>query len=348
MFADAVYLNLIISALFILLIYALDLEEKEPPYFISIVYVVSIFATFLFGKLKFGLFVSPDSQFDPLFESFVVAALAEESLKISIFMLLVWKNRNFNEEMDGIIYAMIIAAGFAVMENINYTLNYTYESFRYALDTERPAVFYRSLFTIITIRSVPGHLMFATVMGYFLGKAKFGKNNTRLFICIGFVAAVILHGFWNFISFSGSHYFYLYVSFLLFLCIFTIIKMLRETRYGIIHSNLRKKIEKSIRLAKNSGSPDVVRSLKQIKIRIKYLGNIEGDEQDKLITWIHKRFPSPITDFVEDGPNGISERLRDIAITLIQLKKRFDMKFMCLFYLKVFSPSMILIMILIF
>lgn len=54
--------------------------------------------------------------------SFIGAAAIEEGLKFLAVRWGVYKNRHFDEVMDGITYAIIASLGFAVFENILYVL----------------------------------------------------------------------------------------------------------------------------------------------------------------------------------------------------------------------------------
>src|SRR5207245_3849116 len=50
--------------------------------------------------------------------SLFVAGPVEESCKIIAVTLLIWFQSNFDEPMDGIVYAAAAAAGFALVENL--------------------------------------------------------------------------------------------------------------------------------------------------------------------------------------------------------------------------------------
>lgn len=109
--------------------------------------------------------------------SFGALALFEELVKFALLRALVFPSKLFNEPFDGIVYAVLIAMGFATWENIAY-------ADRFGLQT----VLLRSL------TAVPAHLVFAIVQGYYAGLAKFDPPNQRRLLARGLVLAIALHG----------------------------------------------------------------------------------------------------------------------------------------------------------
>jgi RsiW-degrading membrane proteinase PrsW (M82 family) len=121
------------------------------------------------------------------YKGFVVAAFTEEIFKYAIFFLLIWKNKNFNEHFDGIIYAAFISLGFAAVENIFYVV-----------DMGEGTGILRA-FT-----AVPGHALFGVAMGYYLAMAKFSKKGKNVNLAMALIIPIILHGTYDFILFSGK------------------------------------------------------------------------------------------------------------------------------------------------
>jgi RsiW-degrading membrane proteinase PrsW (M82 family) len=56
------------------------------------------------------------------YDNFVRVALVEELFKLLPVWLLVYRHRDFNEPMDGIVYLVACALGFATVENALYAL----------------------------------------------------------------------------------------------------------------------------------------------------------------------------------------------------------------------------------
>ena len=90
------------------------------------------------------------------YTAFIVAGLTEEGMKYLAFYVFFWRNKNFNEKFDGIVYAVFIALGFAAIENIFYVLIGGY-----------------GIGILRALTAVPAHALFGTMMGYHFGLARF-------------------------------------------------------------------------------------------------------------------------------------------------------------------------------
>ena len=64
--------------------------------------------------------------FKSFFDAFFVAAIPEELSKFVILYWLVWKSKYFDEYYDGIVYAIFVSLGFAMIENSMF-LNMVWE-----------------------------------------------------------------------------------------------------------------------------------------------------------------------------------------------------------------------------
>lgn len=175
--------------LFLGWIYFKDKYDKEPPlkllqYFI-LGFVVSILAIFLelyFTKLN--IFSGIVSTF---YTAFFVAAFTEEGLKSVILIPVLLRDKNFNEKLDGIIYSIFLALGFATIENIIYLA-------RENLDL------YFQLGVTRALISIPSHVMFAITMGYYISKYKFSKEDKRsIYLIYSIIIPILLHGVFDFI-----------------------------------------------------------------------------------------------------------------------------------------------------
>lgn len=114
--------------------------------------------------------------------SFGALALNEELFKFTGLLVLAFPRRFFNEPLDGIVYAVLLAMGFATLENVLY-------ADRFGL----PTVLLRA-FT-----AVPAHLAFAIVQGYFFGLAKFDPARRTRLLLRGLLLATLLHGAYDFL-----------------------------------------------------------------------------------------------------------------------------------------------------
>jgi len=121
--------------------------------------------------------------------AFVLAAMTEEALKMWVVKKFVFKDRHFDEVMDGITYTIIASLGFAMMENIFYVLDGGI-----------------GVGIIRALMSVPAHAMFSGIMGYYIGKARFMNTpwDGRALLWKGYAIAVLYHGLFNFFLLSES------------------------------------------------------------------------------------------------------------------------------------------------
>ena len=106
--------------------------------------------------------------------------MPEELSKFLIFMLLIWRDKNFDEYFDGIVYATFIGLGFACVENIEYVF-----SFGFGTGVVRALI------------SVPGHFLFGVVLGYFLSMAKFHPEKRSTYLWSGLLLAMVAHGLFD-------------------------------------------------------------------------------------------------------------------------------------------------------
>ncbi|MEY3248623.1 MAG: hypothetical protein RL742_666 [Bacteroidota bacterium] len=120
----------------------------------------------------------------PLAESlllgFVFIAANEELMKFLLLRFGLYPRAFFNEPLDGIVYAVLIAMGFATAENIAYA------------DRFGPATL---LFRTLT--ALPAHLIFAIIQGYYAGLAKFRPAQSRSLLWRGWLLATLLHGMYD-------------------------------------------------------------------------------------------------------------------------------------------------------
>lgn len=116
-----------------------------------------------------------------LLDVFIIVALSEEIVKFTMLMAYPYRRSFFNEPMDGIVYAIMVGMGFAVVENIMYAYNHGIETV-----------------IVRAFTAVPAHAIFAVFMGYFIGLSKFHPLSKWRLIGFGFFIAVLVHGIYDF------------------------------------------------------------------------------------------------------------------------------------------------------
>ena len=96
------------------------------------------------------------------------------------------KLKEFDEKIDGIIYASIIALGFA-----------SYENARYLAYLEGFELFGRAIASPLT------HTIFSSIWGYTVGIAHMKHKSVAVASLKGLVLAAIIHGLFNFFTTSS-------------------------------------------------------------------------------------------------------------------------------------------------
>jgi len=116
----------------------------------------------------------------------ILAPIIEETGKCLIVLFFIYRHAEFDEPIDGIIYATAVALGFATIENILYVFN-------------SPTISDRTTVAIArAILSVPGHALFSSIFGYAIGLAKFSTPSLRpLLIFRGLLWAILAHSIFN-------------------------------------------------------------------------------------------------------------------------------------------------------
>ncbi|WP_292521226.1 PrsW family intramembrane metalloprotease [Methanoculleus sp.] len=185
--------------------YRRDRYEPEPAALIVKIFLLGVLVTFpvAFVEGFFGLFIV-----SPLIMGAVVAPIVEEYGKFAVVRRFAYRDREFDEPMDGIVYAAAAALGLASLENVLYVFAAYVTSPELALGT----IAVRAIF------SVPGHALFASAWGYALGRAKFSAPERRSRIVLeGLVLGMVLHGVFNFLLMTAEVFAYTMVVFILIL-----------------------------------------------------------------------------------------------------------------------------------
>lgn len=104
--------------------------------------------------LYLGLFPEEiHSLGDAVRTAFLGAAIPEETAKLLMLWLFLRKCKDFDERMDGIVYAVCVGLGFASFENIEYLFAAGSDWVTTGLGR--------------SVTAIPGHFLFAAIMGYY-------------------------------------------------------------------------------------------------------------------------------------------------------------------------------------
>ena len=173
----------------IIYIYLKDKYEKEPKRIMLFSFLLGAIVSVLISTVLYVFFdyflpLPDDNNIAQQFiKAFFVVALIEEFSKYVIVRYYSQPRKAFNEPFDGIVYAVIVSMGFAMVENLIYV-------FQGGLEVA----------LIRAFTAVPAHATFGVLMGYFMGKAKF--NGKRMADnLIGLSLAILFHGAYDFFLF---------------------------------------------------------------------------------------------------------------------------------------------------
>lgn len=173
----------------IIYIYIKDKYDKEPKkllfYSFLLGATISILASTILYNLYDLLLPHPNALkvFYQFLKAFFMVAVVEEFSKYIIVRYYAQPKKAFNEPFDGIIYAVMVSMGFAFVENLLYVFE---GGFKVGI--------------LRAFTAVPAHAIFAILMGYFIGIAKFSKHKAKWNL-IGLSLAILFHGSYDFFLF---------------------------------------------------------------------------------------------------------------------------------------------------
>lgn len=218
----------IVPAVWLLIkVYKLDAVEKEPKRLILRLIGMGMVSTFgaILTETIGSMLIDESTLIGKFLMYFIVVALSEEGFKYFFLKRTTWKNPDFNYQFDGIVYAVSVSLGFALLENISYV-------FSYGLSTA----------IVRAVTAVPGHACFGVFMGTWYGLAKRYANegdvqNEQKCRRMAVLIPVLLHGTYDFIaSLETGYTWILFILFVIAMFFYTnrLLKReaARDTRIG--------------------------------------------------------------------------------------------------------------------
>jgi RsiW-degrading membrane proteinase PrsW (M82 family) len=164
----------------------------EPPGHLALMFLLGIASSYLamymyqalgLIGLRYDAFLLAETNpFGLLAYSLLAIGPIEELAKMIPFLLIAIRFKEFNEPIDGIIYASFIALGFAAIENVQY-VEFASASQALARGFAGPVV----------------HIVFASIWGYYIGQAYLCKKHFGRILVAAFAASAALHGIYDFV-----------------------------------------------------------------------------------------------------------------------------------------------------
>ena len=148
--------------------------------------------------LPIHVLVIKNDLVESILDCYIWAGFIEESGKLYIFLFVLYELKQFRLPVHGIILFSLCGLGFAVVENILYMTWITFSTLA------NKGNLTESIMLGALFRGLPGHILFDAIAGFFLGMAKYKKEMEYSYFWKGWLAAVMLHGTFNFIPDLGS------------------------------------------------------------------------------------------------------------------------------------------------
>jgi protease PrsW len=207
-----------------LYIFFKDEYNREPRRHIFISFLLGVLSALPAIVLQYILLpveniLLPVGVFSIAIKAFVIVALTEEWCKYMMVRYYAYRQPEFDEPFDGIVYGVMVSMGFATIENVAYVMQYGYHT----------AI-------VRMFISVPAHACFGVLMGYHMGTAKFHKGHPLPYLMRGLLLAILFHGSFDFFLFlKDSSYVKEHVSdlFLIGGALLSLIVALRLSRKAI-------------------------------------------------------------------------------------------------------------------
>ncbi len=131
---------------------------------------------------------------------FFLIAIPEEVLKFLFFRAVLLFNKHFNQVIDGVKFGIVLALGFALVEN-----TYFFSKQVIAAPTDIHGILVLFLFRLFV--STLAHSLYGAILGYYFGLARFYAIFRRTFIWQGMFSVIALHTFFNFLTLTPFHVF---------------------------------------------------------------------------------------------------------------------------------------------
>lgn len=202
-----------------LYIYLRDKYEREPFRMLLAAILSGAFSVLpiLWVETFLQSYDSFSHRWSAAYEAFIVAGFTEELFKYLVFLLLIWRSKDFNEKFDGIVYSVFISLGFAAVENILYVQ-------QHGLQTG----------VVRAFTSVPAHASFGVLMGYWFGLARFYLKNRIPNLVFAFLFAFLAHGLYDFILMAKiQHYYGYFIPYLILLFALAVVLIRKSSNSSI-------------------------------------------------------------------------------------------------------------------
>jgi RsiW-degrading membrane proteinase PrsW (M82 family) len=176
--------------------YVRDRHDREPLGAVAVAFVLGAYAMLAAQNLADlaedwlpGGWLRTGGEPARLFDALVLSGLIEELAKWLLLVCAIARWRAFDEPLDGVVYGVALALGFATLENLLYL-----ERLGLGIAWKR-AIF-----------AVPAHALFGGAMGFYAARSHFSSGLGRAHprdLLLALLVPTAFHGAYDFALFHG-------------------------------------------------------------------------------------------------------------------------------------------------
>ena len=166
-------------------------EPKKWLWFLFLAGVVSTFFIYWLENFVINFLPSDLKVLNISNPSLLILSLIEESVKLFIPLMILKKNKYFDEAIDALVYLIVFALGVAFVENLGVCLE------EILINQTFSAGFY-SAFILVILRFIGAnllHTLTASLSGIFLALSRLNKK--KWYLLLGLILATITHYCFN-------------------------------------------------------------------------------------------------------------------------------------------------------
>jgi RsiW-degrading membrane proteinase PrsW (M82 family) len=204
----ASFIAFIPALVYILPLIWLDRYDPEPAWLLAIAFAWGAFVAIIVSyvvntSIGFAAYaLTRDEAVANAISGIISAPIFEEGSKgLGVVLLLIFFRKYFDDILDGIVFAGVVALGFATVENVLYYGR----GIDGAIATGQLSglVF---MFVLRGIMSPFAHVTFTSMTGIGCGISRESHNKLLRFVMplVGYLCAMTLHGIWNAMAFLGG------------------------------------------------------------------------------------------------------------------------------------------------
>ena len=174
-----------------------------------------------------------------VFAASISAPIVEETAKgLALFALYRWRRSEFNGVVDGVVYAAMVALGFATVENVLY----------YGRAAAEGGISVQAIFFLRGVLSPFSHPLYTAMTGLGLGLAVQTRNRNVKTVApiLGLLGAILLHAIWNTAATGGAVVVYPLLMVPIFIGSLVAIRLFRRREAQLVRHALQPELQSGL------------------------------------------------------------------------------------------------------